>query len=491
MPAESLLSVKPEVYYAVCAHLTAPAPRLLSCPRCTFKRLLPPQHRCIHNARIGGFLHGSCSMTQTGDGAFIRRAAEGADAALQLPAIAGILKQDMPQAHRCMMLSVQSVAIAFITHPQLSSDALPAFALSERARACTAMDTFHLSLKFMRKLYDDARIIDDTNWFALQTKHENSAGVCVERLAESLLLNQLQQARSCLNDPRVQQLYCAMFQTLNALQTTQCPLLHPNRRLLILCQQCAAGVTVFMDAIASTPSSSTSKTIQALKGVISGLLGVLCTCSPSEVLCAASKVLRVAPPAVDASTQHPKQACFPSISAAIAAASPGCVILVAPGTYSETLSLRVKGVVITSDCVHAGCTRCSCIKIISASSPAVRVLAPSCRLQNLHVSSNSQDSTSHESICLGGGPLIVSHCTLCSVASAATGCLSFVDCEFENSCRNCIVLTSGAAAIAVDCVLNCSLGYAAVASDSSITLIRCSLLGVSSVSQCLLRVSLL
>ena len=35
VPAESLLSVKPEVYYAVCAHLTAPAPPLA---------LLPPLH---------------------------------------------------------------------------------------------------------------------------------------------------------------------------------------------------------------------------------------------------------------------------------------------------------------------------------------------------------------------------------------------------------------------------------------------------------------
>jgi hypothetical protein len=48
------------------------------------------------------------------------------------------------------------------------------------------------------------------------------------------------------------------------------------------------------------------------------------------------------------------------------------------------------------------------------------------------------------------------------------------------------VLSNAAAAVVADCVLNCSLGYAVVASDSSITLARSSLAGVASVRRAVL-----
>jgi hypothetical protein len=85
-------------------------------------------------------------------------------------------------------------------------------------------------------------------------------------------------------------------------------------------------------------------------------------------------------------------------------------------------------------------------------------------------------------VAIGAASAIISHCTVCSATSADGGCVSFFDCEFENSCQNCIILCSGAAAVVADCVLNCSLGYAVVAKNSSITLVRCSLMGVASVS---------
>ena len=125
------------------------------------------------------------------------------------------------------------------------------------------------------------------------------------------------------------------------------------------------------------------------------------------------------------------------------------------------------------------------IRVISASSPAIRVLAAGCRLQNIHVSSLARASSGGDSVSVGAASAIVSHCTMCSAAGAeGGGCMSFIDCEFENSCQNCIILSSSAAAVVADCVLNCSLGYAAVASDSSLTFIRCSLVGVANVSCC-------
>jgi hypothetical protein len=71
--------------------------------------------------------------------------------------------------------------------------------------------------------------------------------------------------------------------------------------------------------------------------------------------------------------------------------------------YAESINVRVKGIVITSDCDHAGCCRCSCTRsvtrqrasepcshtrprIIAAAAPAVRALAHGLRLQNMHIS---------------------------------------------------------------------------------------------------------
>jgi hypothetical protein len=289
------------------------------------------------------------------------------DELLQLPRFAADLKRDMPHAYNCMMLSMQSVAIAFLSSPQLAPDAMSFMASCPRA----SQETLNSCLKFMRIVYNSSRVIVDTNWFALQSKAEGAAASCTERLAERLLQVKLQEIRGHLHDARVEQLYCVTFQTLNCLQNTQCPLLDQNRRLLTLCQKYSAEATAFIDAMSCSPPLSVSKTIAALKKVTTSLLDVLVTCNPYETIGSSSKILRVVPvhpgsialllPG-DTRSAASSKAVFRSISDAVAAATPGCIILLTPGTYLESISLRLKGVVIACDCEHSGCTRCTCAR---------------------------------------------------------------------------------------------------------------------------------
>ena len=308
-------------------------------------------------------------MTQTSTRALTQRGGSLSHELLQLPVVAGILKRDAPQAYTCMMLSLQSVAIAFLTHPHLQPDGLPSLAASDRVEACASFDLLAASERFMRLIYSGASAMCDTNWFGMQSKEETGGGVCVERLAEKLFLVNLQEIRGALGDSRAQQLYCVMFQTLNALQNTQCTLLHQSRRLLALCQQCVQQASVFIGLLHASRHHSLTSTISHLKHVTAAVLAVLCTCSPSISLSSSAKVLRVAqlhhPP-----SGHPEhQAVFRSISSAIAAATPGCVLLLSPGLYCESLSIRTKGLIIVSDCAHAGSSRCDCTRSAAPSPP--------------------------------------------------------------------------------------------------------------------------
>lgn len=192
------------------------------------------------------------------------------DQLLQLPPVSADVKRDMPHAYNCMMLSLQSAAVAFLSNPQLAPDTMSFVASCPRA----AQETLSSCLKFMRLIYNSSRVIVDTNWFALQSKAEGPAASCTERLAEKLLQVKLQQIRGALHDTRVEQLYCVTFQTLNCLQNTQCPLLDQSRRLLALCQKFSVEATTFIDAMTFSPPLSVSKTIAALKKVTSSLLDV-------------------------------------------------------------------------------------------------------------------------------------------------------------------------------------------------------------------------
>jgi hypothetical protein len=301
-------------------------------------------------------------MTQKSTRALTQRGGSLSHELLQLPVVAGILKRDVPHAYTCMMLSLQSVAIAFLAHPHLLPDGLPSLAASDRVEACASFDVLAASERFMRLIYSAASTMCDTNWFGVQSKEETGAGVCLERLVEKLFLIKLQEIRGALGDSRAHGLYCVTFQTLNALQNTQCTLLQPSRRLLALCQQCAQDVSAFIGELQACARHSLTATMCRLKRVSAALLAVLCTCSPSESLSSNPKVLRVVQHHQPPSGQPSHQAVFRSISSAIAAATPGCVLLLHPGLYCESLSIRTSGLVIVSDCAHAGCSRCDCTR---------------------------------------------------------------------------------------------------------------------------------
>jgi hypothetical protein len=303
---------------------------------------------------------------------------------LQLPAIAGVLKRDMPQAHACMMLALQSVAISFISNPHLLPDSLPAFAASEHVLPCAAVESLASSLKFAREIYELANVLIDVNWFELQSKREVSRGIPAERMADALLLRLLCDIKSCFNGAKMQQLYCVLFQTLNSMQGSLCPLLHPTCRFLELCRMCAAEVSSFIEVMQSASQLSAMQTIAAMKKVVRAVQAVLSACSPSQFIYSSPKVLRVTP-ADRGSSQGisiDEQATFPSISAAIAAASPGCIVLICPGVYSESLQIRVKGLVLVSDCAHAGCSRCCCTRCVLGWRRHIKVTHDSCMQQD-------------------------------------------------------------------------------------------------------------